>query len=377
MPITTKGAVLWGVGRDWSIDEIQIGDPQPGEVTIQLAASGLCHSDHHVVTGATPMPVPVLGGHEGAGVVIKTGTGVTDLAEGDHVVTAFIPACGTCWSCSRGMQNLCDLGAHLLAGRAIADGTFRATVQGRGLYPMCLLGTFAPYMTCHQASVVKIDPDIPLDVAALVGCGVTTGWGSACVVADVRPGETVVVMGVGGVGMNAVQGAALAGAKYVVAVDPVEEKLEWAQRFGATHGFADTASAAAALTDLTLGRNADKTIVTVGVMRGEYVHQALSMTRKGGRCVIAGMGAATDMEVQLNLFGMTLLQKDLQGAIFGGCNPRSAVPWLLSMYQCGKLNLDDLITARYRLEDINSGYADMCSGNNIRGIIEYASGDYV
>jgi NDMA-dependent alcohol dehydrogenase len=371
----TKGALLWEIGSQWSVEEIEIGDPRSGEVTVQLAASGLCHSDEHLVTGATPVALPVLGGHEGAGTVVKVGPGVTGLEEGDHVVTAFIPACGTCPPCSNGHQNLCDLGAFLLAGTSIADGSFRVSARGRDVVPMCLLGTFSPYITVHQASVVKIEPDIPLEAAALVGCGVTTGWGSVTRVGDVRPGDTVVIMGAGGVGMNAVQSAAIAGAKEVVAIDPVETKRKWAMDFGATHAYPDVAEATAALNDLTWGRMADKVIIAVGDIQGENVQEALSLTGKGGRTVVTGMGHAANLDVKLSLFELTLLQKDLQGAIFGGCNPRAEIPALLALYQAGKLNLDGLITTRYRLEDVNQGYQDLRDGKNIRGLVVYTDAD--
>jgi NDMA-dependent alcohol dehydrogenase len=371
----TKGAVLWEVGGDWSVEEIEVGEPREHEVMVELAASGLCHSDEHLVTGGTPVELPVIGGHEGSGIVTKVGPGVTTLKEGDHVVTAFIPACGVCPPCSSGHQNLCDLGAGLLTGQAISDGTFRVSARGQRLLQMCLLGTFSPYITVHEASVVKIDPDIPLEVAALVGCGVTTGWGSATKVADVRPGETVVVMGAGGVGMNAVQGAAAAGAKQVVVIDPVESKREKSMEFGATHTFASAEEATGALVDLTLGRMAHKVIITVGDIQGENVQEALTMTAKGGRTVVTGMGSAANMDVKLSLFELTLLQKDLQGAIFGGLNPRADIPNLLSLYQAGQLNLDDLVTTKYKLEDINTGYQDMRDGKNIRGMITYSDAD--
>ncbi|SEP00123.1 NDMA-dependent alcohol dehydrogenase [Trujillonella endophytica] len=372
----TKGALLWGVGEEWSIEEIELGDPREGEVTVQLAASGLCHSDEHLVTGGTPVAFyPVLGGHEGAGVVTKVGPGVTGLKEGDHVVTAFIPACGQCPPCSKGMQNLCDLGASLLAGTSISDGSYRVQAKGKDVIPMCLLGTFSPYITVHEASVVRIEPDIPLEVAALVGCGVTTGWGSATKVANVRPGENVVVMGVGGVGMNAVQGAAAAGAKRVFAIDPVAQKREWAMEMGATHAFASIEDATAEINELTWGRMAEKVIITVGDIQGEDVAAALSVTGKGGRAVVTGMGNAANMDVKLNLFELALLQKDLQGAIFGGLSPRSAIPELLSLYQEGQLNLDSLVTTKYSLEDVNSGYQDMRDGKNIRGMIIYTDAD--
>jgi NDMA-dependent alcohol dehydrogenase len=375
--VKSKGALLWGVGKEWSIEEIEVGDPKEGEVTVELAASGLCHSDEHLVTGATPVAFyPVLGGHEGAGVVTKVGPGVTGLKEGDHVVTAFIPACGKCLPCSKGLQNLCDLGANLLTGQSISDRTFRyRTSGGQDIVPMCLLGTFSPYITVHQASVVKIEPDIPLDIAALVGCGVTTGWGSATKVADVRPGENVVVMGAGGVGMNAVQGAAAAGAKRVMVIEPVAKKREWAMDLGATHVFESAEEATGKVNELTWGRMADKTIITVGDIQGEDIQTALSLTGKGGRAVVTGMGNAANTDVKLSLFELTLLQKDLQGAIFGGLSPRSAIPELLSLYQEGQLKLDDLVTTRYSLEDINEGYQDMRDGKNIRGMVVYTDAD--
>ncbi|MCA0145699.1 NDMA-dependent alcohol dehydrogenase [Blastococcus sp. LR1] len=372
----TKGAILWGVGEEWSIEEIELGDPRAGEVQVQLAASGLCHSDEHLVTGGTPVAsYPVIGGHEGAGVVTKVGPGVTGLKEGDHVVTAFIPACGMCPPCSRGQQNLCDLGASLLAGTSISDGSYRIQAKGQDVIPMCLLGTFSPYITVHQASVVKIEPDIPLEIAALVGCGVTTGWGSATKVADVRPGENVVVMGAGGVGMNAVQGAAAAGAKRVMVIDPVASKREWAMDMGATHTFANMEEAAPAINELTWGRMAEKTIITVGDIQGEDIAAALSVTGKGGRAVVTGMGNYANVDVKLSLFELTLLQKDLQGAIFGGLAPRNAIPELLSLYQEGQLKLDELVTTKYKLEDVNQGYQDMRDGKNIRGMIIYTDAD--
>jgi len=373
--VKTKGAILWGVGEQWSVEEIEVGDPVAGEVMVELAASGLCHSDEHLVTGATPVGFPSLGGHEGAGTVIKVGPGVTDLKEGDHVVTAFIPACGKCPPCSRGQQNLCDLGAHLLGGKAISDDTFRVTAKGQGVSPMCLLGTFSPYITVNQASVVRIEPDIPLEIAALVGCGVTTGWGSATKVADVRPGENVVVMGAGGVGMNAVQGAAAAGAKRVIVIDPVAKKREWAMEMGATHAYASMEEATPAINELTWGRMAEKTIITVGDIQGEDVAAAMSVTGKGGRAVVTGMGSFDKVDVKLSLFDLTLMQKDLQGAIFGGLAPRNAIPELLSLYQAGQLKLEELVTTKYKLEDINQGYQDMRDGKNIRGMVVYTDAD--
>jgi S-(hydroxymethyl)glutathione dehydrogenase/alcohol dehydrogenase len=375
--LKTKAAVLWGVGQDYQIEEIELGDPVAGEVQVRLAASGLCHSDEHVRTGDTQLPSwPFIGGHEGAGVVTKVGAGVSILKEGDHVVLGFIPACGRCPACTGGHMNLCDFGANLLTGMAIADNTFRHHVKGQGAIPMCLLGTFSPYVTVHESSAIKIDDDIPLDKAALVGCAVTSGWGSSVYAADVRAGETVVVIGVGGVGANAVQGAKAAGAKWVVAIDPLEFKREQAMVMGATHTFSSMAEAAEPLKEMTWGRMAEKAVICVGRIEGSHIAEMMSLVGKGGTGVVTGMGAMTDIEVNLSLFELTLLQKRLQGAVFGGGNPRFDIPKLLGLYREGKLKLDELITRTYRLEDINQGYADMNAGKNIRGVIMYGEEDY-
>jgi S-(hydroxymethyl)glutathione dehydrogenase/alcohol dehydrogenase len=373
----TKGALLWGVGKEWSVEEIDIGEPHWGEVQVRLAASGLCHSDEHLTTGDSLLPsFPVLGGHEGAGVVTKVGPGVTSLVEGDHVVLAFIPSCGKCPSCASGQQSLCDDGARLLTGRSISDDTFRVQAQGHDVIPMCLLGTFAPYVTVHEYSTVKIDKDLPLDKAALVGCGVTTGWGTAVHVADVKPGETVAVIGVGGVGINAVQGAAQAGAGRIIAIDPVAFKRDQAMKFGATHAYASIAEAAPAISEMTLGRNATKVMITVGRVDGPIIGEAQTILAKAGRIVVTSVGHQDDSAVTLNMFMLTLMQQDLQGAIFGGGNPRVDIPLLLDLYRNGRLNLDDLVTTTYTLEQINQGYADMRAGKNLRGVITYSDSDY-
>lgn len=373
----TKAAVVKGINRPWEIEEIDLGDPVAGEVQIRLAASGLCHSDEHLRSGATPLPsFPVLGGHEGAGVVTKVGPGVRGLEEGDHVVLAFIPACGRCRACAKGMQNICDEGAGLLTGQAISDKTYRATLNGDPVLQMCLLGTFAPYVTVNEASVIKIEKDIPLEKAALLGCGVATGWGSATEIGGTKLGDTVVVIGVGGVGINSVQGAAHAGARFVVAIDPVEFKRQKAKEFGATHVFESIEEAAPVIGEITWGQMANVTVITVGEITGDIIGPALGLTAKGGQVVVVGMGHATDSQVTMSLFELTLLQKRLQGAIFGGTGPRSQIPKLLELYRNGQLDLDNLVTKTYKLEDINEGYADMHAGKNLRGLVLYGEDDY-
>lgn len=372
----TKGALIWEFNQPWSIEEIEIGDPAPGEVKVQMEASGMCHSDHHLVTGGIPMlGFPVLGGHEGAGVVIEVGEGVEGVAPGDHVVMSFIPSCGKCPSCQAGLRNLCDLGAGLLGGVAIADGTHRIHAKGQPVFPMTLLGTFSPYMVVHESSVVKIDPSVPFEVACLVGCGVTTGWGSATHTAQIKPGEDVAIVGVGGVGMSALQGAVVSGARHIFVIEPVEWKRDAALKFGATHVYPDIETALMGIAEVTAGFMAKKVIVTVGEVHGADVDNYMNITSKSGTCVMTAIGSMLDTNVTLNLAMLTLMQKNLQGTIFGGGNPYYDIPQLLSMYKAGKLNLDDMITRQYRLEQINDGYQDMLEGKNIRGVIRYTDED--
>lgn len=372
----TKGALIWEFNQPWSVEEIEIGDPRKDEVKIQMEAAGMCRSDHHLVTGDIPMAgFPVLGGHEGAGIVTEVGPGVDDFAPGDHVVLAFIPSCGKCPSCQAGMRNLCDLGAGLLAGESVTDGSFRIQARGQNVYPMTLLGTFSPYMVVHRSSVVKIDPSVPFEVACLVGCGVTTGYGSAVRTADVRPGDDVAIVGLGGVGMAALQGAVSAGARYVFAVEPVEWKRDQALKFGATHVYPDINAALMGIAEVTYGLMAQKVIITVGKLDGADVDSYLTITAKGGTCVLTAIGSLVDTQVTLNLAMLTLLQKNIQGTIFGGGNPHYDIPKLLSMYKAGKLNLDDMVTTAYKLEQINDGYQEMLNGKNIRGVIRYTDDD--
>jgi S-(hydroxymethyl)glutathione dehydrogenase/alcohol dehydrogenase len=372
----TKGALLWELNTPFQVDEIALGDPVAAEVQIRMHAAGMCHSDYHLTTGATPIALPALGGHEGAGVVTKVGSNVTGIEEGDHVILAFIPACGECPPCLKGFRSLCDRGALLLGGKAIADGTSRVRAGSHDVSPMNLLGTFAPYMTVHKDSVVKIDKDIPFETAAIMGCAVPTGFGSATNVAQVAPGETVVIVGVGGIGMSALQGAVISGAKTVIAIDPVEWKRDQALKFGATHVYPSMAEAIGPMIDVTHGLMADKTIIAVGEMRGEYVEEAMILTAKTGTCVVTGMGSMMDADVKLNLFLFTMLQKTLKGNIFGGGSSHVETPKLVGLYKSGLLNIDDMITRTYTLDNINDGYQDMLDGKNIRGVITFGESDW-
>ena len=364
----TRAAVLRDMGKDWEITELELDPPKAGEVLVRFVAAGLCHSDDHLRTGDIPVRFPVVGGHEGAGIVEETGGDVSRFKPGDHVVCSFLPVCGHCRFCARGMSNLCDLGA-LLYDNALPDGTFRLHGDGADFGQMCLIGSFSQWAVLSEHSCIKIDDDVPLESAALVSCGVPTGWGTAVNAGGVRPGDTTVVYGVGGVGINAVQGAAFAGAQNVIAVDPVAAKLEAAVRLGATHTAATAEQAQQIVTEVTRGVGADQSLVTLGLVTEEVIAAAFAAIRKRGIVVVTGLAGPANKTIHVPGFELTLLEKRIQGALFGGGNPFEEIPRMLDLYRGGRLKLDELITTRYRLDDVNQGYQDLLAGRNIRGVI--------
>jgi NDMA-dependent alcohol dehydrogenase len=369
--LTTRAAVLREAGPDswWAIEELTLDEPKAGEVLVRFEAAGMCHSDDHIRSGDSPGRLPMVGGHEGAGVVQRAGPGVTRVAEGDHVVCSFIPVCGKCRYCSTGRQNLCDAGLNAGTGK-LPDGTFRFHSGSDDLGGMCVLGTFSEYAVLSETSCVRYEPDIAPELAALVGCGVTTGWGSAVYAAGVRAGQTVVIFGIGGVGINAVQGAQYAGAKNVIAIDPVEFKREMATTvFGATHAFASAKEAHDFVVETTWGQLADHVILTPGVVTEDMVQAAVMMTGKGGKVTITAVGKLTEKAVHFHAGMLISYQRQVRGALFGDCNPLYDVPKLLGLYRAGQLKLDELITRTYRLEELNDAYRDLMDGKNIRGVL--------
>jgi S-(hydroxymethyl)glutathione dehydrogenase/alcohol dehydrogenase len=367
----TKAAVLWEVNTPWSVEEIELDPPGPGEVLVELAASGMCHSDEHLMTGDLPFELPIIGGHEGAGVVQEVGAGVSWLAPGDHVVFGFIPSCGRCESCSTGHQNLCDLGAVLALGRQV-DGTSRHHAQGKDLGLMCMLGTFSHHTVVNEASCIKIANDVPLDRACLLGCGVVTGWGSSVYAAQVGTGDVVAVVGIGGIGANAIQGARLAGAKQIWAIDPVEFKREKAMELGATHTAPSLEEALPLIQEASWGRMANKVIMTMGVGDGSLLASALAITAKRGRVVVTNIHPAMEMSANVSLLDLTLMEKQVVGSLFGSANPRADIPKLLDLWGQGQIDLDALVTTTYTLDQVNDGYQDMRDGKNIRGVMVYS-----
>ncbi|MBS4727955.1 NDMA-dependent alcohol dehydrogenase [Mycobacterium sp. SM1] len=368
----TKAAVLFEGGKPFEIVELDLDGPRAGEVLIKYTHAGLCHSDLHLTDGDLPPRFPIVGGHEGAGIIEDVGEGVTKVKPGDHVVCSFIPNCGRCRYCATGHSSLCDMGATILEG-CMPDGSFRFHLGDADFGAMCMLGTFAERATISEHSVVKVDDWLSLESAVLVGCGVPTGWGSATYAGAVHAGDTTVVYGIGGVGINAVQGAKHAGAKYVIAVDPVEFKRETALKFGATHAFATADEAAAKITELTWGQMADQAIITVGTVDEQVVSDAFNAIGKGGTVVITGLANPAKLTVHVSGCVMTLYEKTIRGSLFGSANPQYDIVKLLRLYDAGQLKLDELITTKYTLEQVNEGYQDLRDGKNIRGVIVHAT----
>jgi len=368
--VKTEAAILWNLGEEWSVEEIELDPPKAGEVLVELTASGMCHTEEHLVTGDLPAITPIIGGHEGAGVVLEVGEGVTRVKPGDHVVFSFVPACGYCPPCADGHSNLCDNGAALLVGAQL-DGTTRHHARGQDIWTMVCLGTFARHTVVNEMSCVKLEDDIPLELACLLGCGVTTGWGSSVYAADVRPGDNVAVIGIGGIGAAAVQGARIAGARNIFAIDPVASKEELAQGFGATHYAPSIGEAFGLIQQVTWGRMCDKVICCMGVGQGDQVAAIMTLVAKRGRCVVTNIHSASETEVSLSLVDLTLMEKQIVGTIFGSANPQSDIPRLTQLYRSGQLDLAGMVTREYELGDINQGYADMREGRNIRGVIRY------
>jgi S-(hydroxymethyl)glutathione dehydrogenase/alcohol dehydrogenase len=370
----SRAALLYGQNQEFVIDDIEVDDPKAGEITVKLAASGLCHSDYHMVTGeyGPEFYWPMCGGHEGAGVVVKVGAGVNHLKEGDHVLLTFIPACGECRWCAKGMSFLCDNGANILAGPQL-DGTFRLhSSKGEDVGQFCMISTFSEYTTCQAQSAIKIDDSLDMTKICIVGCCVPTGFGSAVNTADVQPGETVVVYGIGGVGINAIQGAAIKGAARVIAVDPVDFKLEVAEELGATHTINPTKeNPVEKIMELTHGVGAEKAIITIDCPTPDDIGTAFNSTGKGGRTVLTSVTNVKYNQVNISPFMLTLFKKELVGSLYGDSAVKTDLYRYLDLYQTGKLKVDELITNTYTLDQINEGYADMLAGKNIRGVMIY------
>jgi NDMA-dependent alcohol dehydrogenase len=348
------------------VEQISVDAPKRGEVAVRLGACGVCHSDLSAINGTIALPLPLVLGHEGAGVVEEVGEGVADLAPGDHVVFSFIYMCGKCRFCVAGRPVLC-----LEQGKALTtplEGTPRARdAKGAplGIFSGC--GSMAQYATVSAENLIKIDPKIPLDCAALVGCGVTTGVGAVFNTAKVEPGSSVAVFGCGGVGLSAIQGAVIAGARRIIAIDTLEPKLEMAKRFGATDTILFKDDPVKELKKLT-GGGPDYAFECVG--SGELAATAYRAIRRGGLAVVVGVAKPSD-STAIRTMTLPFEEKTITGSYFGSCVPRVDFPRLLSLYLAGRLKLEELITRRYSIDEAAQAFADLQTGKNARGVIVF------
>jgi S-(hydroxymethyl)glutathione dehydrogenase/alcohol dehydrogenase len=351
-----------------TVEEVELGEPGPGEVEVRLASSGVCHSDWNVVTGATANPLPAVLGHEGAGIVGAVGQGVQSIAEGDHVILSWLPACGRCFYCSRGRQVLCDVAMADMFRGTLPGGTLRLSQNGDHLYHYSYLSAFAERCIVPEGCCVRIREDAPLDVAALVGCAVMTGYGAAVTRAGIRPGEAIAIFGAGGVGLSAIMGSRLAGAGAIVAFDPFPLRREAALELGATHaldpGSDDVVSF---MQGLTNGRGADAAIDSAGVPG--VLAQAYAAVRRGGTVVGVGL-PPEDAMAELPASDLAREEKVVTGSFYGSCSPQVDMPIVLDLYMDGQLPLDRLISRTYPLEEINDAFAAMNAGEVARAVIQ-------
>jgi S-(hydroxymethyl)glutathione dehydrogenase/alcohol dehydrogenase len=349
-----------------SVEEVTLDAPKAGELKIKIAACGVCHSDLSVIEGILPLPKPIVLGHEGAGYVDEIGEGVTGFEVGDHVVLSFVPACGGCPSCTRLEPQFCTIGEP---NGKMLDGTSRASMGDTELGVMQFLGCMAEYAVVPAISAMKIDKEIPLDKAALVGCGVMTGVGAALNTAQVTPGSRVAVFGCGGIGLSIIQGARLAGASQIIAIDLADNKLEMAKQFGATDVVnGGDGMAVLKCKELTSGEGPDFTFEAVGVP--SLMLEANAAARRGGTVTIVGVGSLMET-VNLNALMLSMEGKTLKGSFYGDANFRSDFPMILDLYRAGKLNLDDMVTSTYSIDDAPQAFEDMKKGVNARGVIVF------
>ncbi len=367
-----RAAVFRDIGAPLSVEAIALDPPGPTELLVRIKAVGLCRTDYHVMRGERRVAMrPMVLGHEAAGVVEETGGAVKGIARGDHVVLTFIPGCGRCRWCAKGLHHLCAEGPRITQGPQL-DGSFRRRDNaGRDTGAFCMIGAFAEYTVVDQASAVVIDRDIPLDLASLVACGVPAGVGAARNRAKVKPGESVLVVGCGGDGMNVVQGARLCGAAPIIAADIVPEKLDLARGFGATHGIGAQGEALTrAVLELTEGVGVNHAFVCIDPPA--TLLPAFRATAKAGNVVVTALTPDSVTEIKIPPLELFVTQKAIMGAVYGFQSPRLQIPELLALYRNGDLMLRELITRTYTLEEINQGYADLEAGKNLRGVVVFA-----
>jgi alcohol dehydrogenase/S-(hydroxymethyl)glutathione dehydrogenase/alcohol dehydrogenase len=367
----THAAVFREIGAPLSIEPVTLDPPRATEVQVKIRAVGLCRTDLHVMRGERRVAMsPMVLGHEASGVVEAMGEDVRGVAPGDHVVLTFIPGCGRCRWCGKGLHHLCAEGPRITQGPQL-DGSYRRRDRdGAEVGAFCMIGGFAERSVVDQASVVVIDRDVPFDLAALVACGVPAGIGAARNRAKVKAGDSVLVVGCGGDGMNVVQGARLCGAAVIIAADLNDAKLDWARGFGATHGVNAAGEALTrAVLELTEGVGVDHAFVCIDP--AATLLPAFRATQKGGNVVVTAITPDSVRQIDIPPLELFATQKAVMGAVYGFMSPRLQIPELLRLYRKGDLKLRELITRRYALADINRGYADLEAGKNLRGMVVF------
>lgn len=363
-----KAAVLEAGGKPITIyDDVEIIAPRPGEVRVNVKFCGLCHSDLGFVSGKSPLIGPMIPGHEASGIVESVGTGVSHLQVGDHVVLTPAPPCGHCYHCQREEFSLCINAMSIMSG-LLPDGSSGISRNGVMLYRGCGLGALAEYVTLPATGAVKIDKDIPLDIACVIGCALQTGVGAVLNTASMEPGASCVVLGLGGVGMAVLQGARIAGATTVIASDPIAERRALAESFGATHVVDPTSDdLASTVSALTEGIGVDYAFESAG--KAVLIEQAVQLTRSGGLTVMVGSPALEEDLTIPNVVLMQALEKKLCGCLLGSSNSLFEIPRLLRLWRTGKLDMQAMITARRPLSEVNEAFADLAAGKGIRTVI--------
>ena len=372
-----KAAVLDAPRQKLTVEELELDPPKEGELLIRMVATGVCHSDLHVISGdLAARPFPIVLGHEGAGVVEKVGKGVTAVKKGDHVVLTYLPACGKCRWCHTGQPNMCDVGAKLRTGRML-DGTARLhSKDGTDVSNFLFVSTWAEYSVVPEMSMVKVPDYIRLERACLFGCGFTTGFGAATNAVHIRPGETVTIVGCGGLGLAAVQGARMSGAGKIICVDVHPEKLEMARKFGATHTVLnkhDVDDVIRQIMDITWGLGTDFSFEFVGFEQAmETLKIAFTALRKGGTMCLVGVGSSQFQEVPFDPYVLAMWRKKVQGVLFGDAQFQWDIPKLVRLFEEGRIDMDGMVTQEFRLEDINTCVENVFAGNRVaRQVIRF------